>query len=286
VAGANAAVTLTARVGKVILEDGTTAARKAAAPGAPVAGEAAALRFLRARGCPVPYVLAADETALLTEWVGDTTLDDALQAGEEVDGAALLSAVRSVSEALAAVVPSKEGARDALAADLGAWAGAMPDALAWLGASYAAEALAPVIERALACPPRPGSLDYTARNVVLSESGPVLIDFAAVGFDWDERRAAQYALSAGADRADGEFRSALAGEAVDASWDPEGIDAHEVLLLGIAAEQLRQVAVGRSSRARTAAWRNIERRRESLRRLLARPLCTEGPAAAFRAAVR
>ncbi|HEU5317592.1 MAG TPA: hypothetical protein VFX49_15875 [Chloroflexota bacterium] len=284
-AGADAAVTLTARVHKVVLEDGGTAARKIAAPNAPVTREAVVLRFLHSRGCPVPRVLAADETTLLTEWAGDVTLDDALQEGGDVDGGALLAAVRSVSDALASATTVKPGAAEALAADLRRWTAALPDALGWLGLGPVPTLLGPVAERALECAPRPGSLDYNARNVVLSPSGPVLIDFSAVGYDWDERRAAQYALSAGADRPDGTFRSALTEVVVKGAWDAEGIDAHEVVLLAIAVEQLRQVATGSARRERAAAWGGVERRRESLLRLLARPLCADGPAAVLRAAI-
>jgi hypothetical protein len=112
----------------------------------------------------------------------------------------------------------------------------------------------------------------------------VLLDFAATGFDWDERRLAQYALSAGAGVAGGEFRSAVGSTPFDGSWDAEGVDAHEALLLLIAAEQLRQVERGVAHAERGRRWSNVAQRKASLMRLLARPLAPSGPAARLRAA--
>lgn len=260
---------------------------KRAAPDAPVAREASVLRFLASRGCAVPGVVEASDEVLVTEWCGDTTLDDALHEGGEVDTGRLIEAVYGVSRALAEVVPVRAAAAEQLAAQLAPWIEALPATLAWLGASAAERLLGPVAERAVACTPQPGSLDYTARNVLLDAAGERiwLIDFAATGFDWNERRLAQYALATGAGRATGVFRSALDRAACAGLGDPTGIDAHETLLLLTAAEHLRQVETGAAHPERARAWSNVAARKLSVLALLRRPLARSGPAAALRAAL-
>ena len=62
-----------------------------------------------------------------------------------------------------------------------------------------AGALRRTVALALGGEPDVGSLDYNARNVVLDEArGRVtLVDFAATGVDWPERRLVQYATATG-----------------------------------------------------------------------------------------
>ena len=278
---------ITARVTRVTLPDGRTAAVKRAAPNAPVDQEAAVLRFLHARGCAVPEVISASSEELVTEWCGQHTLDDAMQTGLPVSGAALSEAVCGVGHALAAVAPTPSSAHDALRAQLAPWLASLPAAQRWLSGASDARLLAAVVQRALECPPEAGSLDYTARNVLVSAAGGRvwLIDFAATGFDWTERRLAQYALSAGAGRPHGVFHSALDATVCGALDDQTGIDAHEVVLLLTAAEHLRQVETGDAHDERSRAWGNVAERKASLFELLRRPLAGSGPAAELRAAL-
>lgn len=270
------------------LPDGRSVAVKRAAPGAPLEREASILRYLGTRGCPVPEVVAASAEELVTVWVGVETLDDALQSGRSVSGTALVAAVWQVSRVLSRVAPIPAITRDALAAQLKPWARALPQALAWLTGAAHERLLHETVERAMACEPAAGSLDYNSRNVLVEEFGERvwLIDFAATGFDWTERRLAQYALSAGAGRANGVFRSALDAEACQTLEDSGGVDAHEVLLLLTAAEHLRQVETGEGHPERRHAWSNVAARKASLVALLRRPLANDGPAARLRAALR
>ena len=279
---------ITARVSRVTLPDGRRAALKRAAPNASVDREAAVLRFLHARGCAVPEVIAASSDELVTEWCGQHTLDDALQAGVAVSGAALREAVSGVGRALAPLAPSPSAAHDALRAQLAPWLASLPAALRWLSGACDDRLLAEVTQRALECPPEAGSLDYTARNVLVDATGEQvwLIDFAATGFDWTERRLAQYALSAGAGRRAGVFRSALDVTVCGAIDNPTGVDAHEVILLLTAAEHLRQVETGDAHDERSLAWANVAERKASLLTLLRRPVAESGPAAELRAALR
>ena len=282
---------ITARVTRATLADGQIVAIKRAAPDAPVTREASVLRFLGSRGCAVPAVVEATADVLVTEWCGDTTLDDALQDGCAVGVASLMEAVFGVGRALAEVVPNRAVAAEQLRAQLAPWVAALPDALAWLcGAAHETHEalLGAVLDRALACAPEPGSLDYTSRNVLLDAARQRvwLIDFAATGFDWTERRLAQYALATGAGRPAGLFSSALDGAACAALDDATGLDAHEVLLLLTAAEHLRQVEAGAAHEERRNAWANVAERRASLLTLMRRPLASRGAAAALRAALR
>ncbi len=270
------------RAWKVTGSSGQAVGVKVAVAAAPVEREASVLRFLHQRDCAVPRVVASSARWLVTEWVGDETLDDVLQRGGSVDPAHLAGVVRGVSGALSELAGMRDATRDALAAQLEPWTNALPTTLDWLGVAAPEAALTSTVERAMACDPRPGSLDYTSRNVVVNKDTMTLIDFAATGFDWDERRLAQYALSAGAAISDAEFRSALTSSALAEVWDAPGVDGHEVVLLLIAAEQLRQVEAGEAHADRSAAWSNIQQRKASLRRLLARPLSQAGPAAELR----
>ena len=185
---------------------------------------------LAADGAPQPDWLAL-------EWCGDSTLDDALQGaaapgavapGGAGRGAAVGDArwgegeggkrlVRAVAALEGAFWPISAGARRraewdqqvaALRAQAEPWLAAAPLALAWLlqgragggaGAGAATGALRRAVELALHGEPDVGSLDYNARNVVLDEAGGrvTLVDFAATGVDWPERRLVQYATATG-----------------------------------------------------------------------------------------
>jgi len=69
-------------------------------------------------------------------------------------------------------------------------------------------------------PPTLDSLDYQGRNIMITERTPCFIDFASVGWDWQERRLAQYFNSIGANQEDANFISLLNRDLVDtyAAW--------------------------------------------------------------------
>lgn len=64
--------------------------------------------------------------------------------------------------------------------------------------------------------PTLGGLDYQARNIVFDRERPYFIDFASVGWDWQERRLVQYFNSIGASQEGVNFVSLLDRELVDA----------------------------------------------------------------------
>ena len=64
------------------------------------------------------------------------------------------------------------------------------------------------------------------------------------------------------------------------------VDAHEVLLLLLAAVGLQAVETGTAHPERSRAWGDVAGRREALLALLRRPLSDAGPGAEVRAAVR
>ncbi|HJR50314.1 MAG TPA: hypothetical protein VJ794_04360, partial [Gemmatimonadales bacterium] len=183
------------------------------------------------------------------------------------------------------------------------WIAAAPPALAWLlGASldHTREALlAAALAPATHSVPTLGSLDYNARNVVLDGDRLTLIDFAAVGADWPERRFVQYGTATGAGSVDDGFASvvssvsvtAYAAEVAQLRSVPVAdmvhrVDAHDLLLLLTAAHHLRMIEAGQAHPDRAAAWADIPRRKAQLIPLLQRPLAPDGPAEEFRAQLR
>jgi hypothetical protein len=315
------------RVWRLRLDDGRQFALKFGVETAPAPKEAAVLAALAT--CPVSRVVAHGGPRagwLLTEWAGDHTLDSALPALTEAErvsvGMSLVQAVLCVEESLErrARIDAgrREQARQVLAQQTAVWTGDALNSLLWLlgvgdrGSSLSGKvkaqlrgAIEGLTNAALSVAPRLGSLDYNPRNVVLgpgngeTESGSpglTLIDFPAVGFDWTERRLAQYGTATDAREAGGRFASALdARAAVDYSERAaslrgiatesvlHALDAHEALLLLIAASQLALVEHGEALDERASAWANVPERKEGLRTLLRRSLAAEGPAAQVRA---
>jgi hypothetical protein len=92
-----------------------------------------------------------------------------------------------------------------------------------LTASQAAEldaAWASLSNHLLGAQPILGGLDYQAHNIVIDDELPYFIDFASVGWDWQERRLVQYFNSIGASQEGANFVSLLNRKLVDtyAEW--------------------------------------------------------------------
>ncbi len=68
----------------------------------------------------------------------------------------------------------------------------------------------------LGAQPTLGGLDYQAHNIVIDDELPYFIDFASVGWDWQERRLVQFFNSIGASQEGANFVSLLNRELVDA----------------------------------------------------------------------
>ncbi|HEX2032905.1 MAG TPA: hypothetical protein VHS99_01850 [Chloroflexota bacterium] len=301
-----------ARVWKVAFPGGRALAVKLAAPGAPVDGEGRVLSWLRQQGAPVPEVVAiAPQTPapwLALEWCGEQTLDDLVQAATPSRlarlGRHLALAVGAVEQAFAPISGRSRASTQtwdervaALRAQAAPWIEAAPRALAWLTAGSPSpatlRALQATLEQALDAGPDVGSLDYNARNVVIQGQRLTLLDFAATGIDWPQRRLVQYGTATGAHG--GTFVTVIGPASVrtyaahvsplHGMQPPEvqqSVDAHEVLLLLTAASGLQQVAAGTAHPARAAAWANVEARRQRLLALLRRRLVRGGAADAFR----
>lgn len=82
--------------------------------------------------------------------------------------------------------------------------------------------------RLLAAQPTLGGLDYQARNIVIDGALPYFIDFASVGWDWQERRLVQYFNSIGAFQEGANFVSLLNCKLVDAyaAWVTQNREKH------------------------------------------------------------
>ena len=74
--------------------------------------------------------------------------------------------------------------------------------------------------RLIAAQPTLGGLDYQAHNIVIDNGLPYFIDFASIGWDWQERRLVQFLNSIGAHQENANFVSLLNRELVNtyAEW--------------------------------------------------------------------
>jgi hypothetical protein len=308
----------TGRVWKLQFERAPPLALKLAHTSAPLALEAQALAALGRQRCPVPRVIATSGTPsprwIALEWCGDLTLDDLahdapVEARERL-GLSLATAVAAVELAFAPfdvrwrASASETAARTAaLTRQTSDWVDAAPPALAWLLDAPLDHGLGAALSSALApatsAQPTLGSLDYNAHNVVIDGERLTLIDFAAVGADWPVRRFVQYGTATGAGPRSAGFASVIHSAstakyarlvaplhgttAADVQWR---VDAHDVLLLLIAAHHLRMIESGGAHPDRVATWTNVPRRRAQLSALLVRQLASDGPAEDFRARLR
>jgi hypothetical protein len=225
--------------------------------------EWAVLSLLAEIGCAAPHPVAHDEHEglLATAWIGGETLDDMCQTRP----AAVLPHVPAAIAGLAAI----ERAFAAHIADVEPFA-FQQDYDAYLGDDFAlhladaqtgyrtlrdrggpTRALADDERRAWAAvarviydaTPTMGTLDYNARNVLFAGPAPVFVDFSTVGWDWPERRVAQYFVSLGANRPNGNFVQAVGAEALRAArdclfFDPIALEAHLFVFLCVAAGRL------------------------------------------------
>jgi hypothetical protein len=222
------------------------------------------LRLLQemARRVPTPVAWNADDGYLVTTWVDGETLDDLAQRAPTL----VLPHVSNALEALDDI----ERAFDANIVDVEPFAFQL-DYDAYLSddfAEFVADAVA-VFDHLMALTglktssessaiqaawdavydeiregtPTFGALDYNARNLLVDGSRPTFLDFSAVGWDWPERRIAQYFVALGAHHPDGNFVQTVTRATVDELGDrlffsPRRLDAHLVVFLGVALERL------------------------------------------------
>jgi hypothetical protein len=282
------------RVWRLELHGGGVIALKVSAPGQSVLHEGAILRWLGRHECPTPRVLAtggSDPEWLATTWSGDATLDS-LPSRADGWGEALAGAVLDVEHALQGLLKGPqehEVQATALIEQARPWAEAAPGGVSWLLGrplvSKETRLLQEVIAQALGCRPALGSLDYTSRNVVVGAERLHLVDFPSVGYDWTERRLAQYAMATRSGFATVLTRDAVAAFAEraaqlrggNAEVVAQGVDAHALLLVLTAATQLQLVERGEAHPERARAWGDVAARKEQLREMLGQRLTAGGP---------
>ena len=266
------------------------------------------LGLLRGAGCPVPAVLSIDEEAqcIFLEWVGDRTLDTAIQAGERAPARAAVAGVCAIERTLAAhaekwiprVAPGV--GRDDLAVS---WDGVLARAevglgrmMHRLGRSFdpaASEALLQQMHGWLAArPPALGSSDYNPRNVVVDSSGSGVrfLEFAKIGWDWTERRLVQYNTSIGSGRVDGQMQTLVDAESAryyaemsDCADDARALDYHKLFfLLQGAAMLCAALDGGPQANALLARWQHSQFRLRQFAGMLADDLSDDPLAAEFR----
>lgn len=148
--------------------------------------------------------------------------------------------------------------------------------------------------------PLPGPTDYHARNIVIDPGVRSLrfIEFSKIGWDWPERRLAQYTTSHGAGRPDGRTVSALtpaltaryaalASEYRSASQAEIAalLDGHHLILHLLAAQSLLDVRPD-PRHPLLNRWRNPEARLAQLRRILETPLSADHRVSELRSAFK
>lgn len=272
-----------------------------------LAVEREVLGLLHGAGCPVPAVLGVDEEVqcIFFAWVGDETLDDAMQAGDAISA-------RQVIEGLCAIERECARHEDLLVPRVVPTAGRKELQTAWdavgarardgleqlsrhLNRPFAAGAvphLAAMHSWLAGRPATLGSTDYNARNIVVDPqvSQVRFIEFAKIGWDWTERRLVQYTTSMGSGREDGRMRSLLDEDAARyyaiTSGRADGARAlhyHHIffLLNGVA---LLGAALEGSPRAEMllARWQEPLARLRQFAAMLGQPLSADPIAAEFR----
>lgn len=265
------------------------------------------LGFLHRAGCPVPVVLGIDREAhcIFLQWVGDRTLDDAIQDG---DRATTMQAIRGLcaiehafsqrADQLAPrVVPSAN--RSALAAawdEAGAQAHAGIEQLCRRLQQSLDAGIQPLLETMhgwlAARPASLGSVDYNARNAIVEPGGTRIyfLEFAKIGWDWTERRLTQYNTSMGSGRQDGRMRSLLDASAArlyaEASGRSDGaraLDYHRIFFLLNSAALLCSALDGEPhAQALRQHWKRPLARLRQCAAMLAQGLSTDSSAAEFR----
>ncbi len=201
----------------------------------PLQIEVTVLSTLHRGGCKIPRVVWKSDAlhALLLEWHGEHTLDTLAQRHQ---GARPLAVVQQVLKELCQIETSFVEHAELLKPYVfdfqhrATLEGLLEQGKRTLGylltplggkARVAIEnAWNALSVRLLNAPTTLGPLDYNARNVVVEGGKPTFIDFASIGWDWQEKRLVQLLNSIGAFTAGANFVSLLDRELVHsyAEW--------------------------------------------------------------------
>lgn len=267
--------------------------------------EAAILSLLEEMRAPTPAVKAVDMEAgyLASEWIHGAPLDDLAQRDPDAARNAApkaLAALEQIERALEARISEAEPY--AFDHDYDAYLGAdfvhilMEARVGYnalcerIGAAPPAgnadwEAVYAAIQNAQ---PTMGSLDYNARNLLITPSRAAYLDFSAVGWDWTERRLAHYLYALGARDPSGSFVCALTPSALSESgavfFDPAALEAHLFVFQCLTAERLLRGGLAPPAQAENADdpyWQNRMKRFEQTAQAVAR-----GALAAFEGTAR
>ena len=239
------------------------------------------------------------------QWVGDRTLDDAIQDG---DRAATIQAIRGLcaiehtcaqraDQLEPRIVPSAN--RTALAAawnEAGARAHTGIEQLCSRLQQPLDAGLRPLLEAMhgwLAVRPAAlGSVDYNARNAIVEPGGThvYFLEFAKIGWDWTERRLTQYTSSMGSGRQDGRICSLLDASAARLYAEESGrsdgaraLDYHRIFFLLNSAALLCAALDGEPhAQALRQHWKRPYARLRQCAAMLAQDLSTDPSAAEFR----
>lgn len=134
-----------------------------------------------------------------------------------------------------------------------------------------------IADRLLDAKPTLGALDYQAHNIVIDNQQPYFIDYASIGWDWQERRLVQYFNSTGAYKEGANFISLLNSELVETyvEWVTQHrencspteiaarVDSHHLLFyLSVIHRVLEAVAKPKrlDSKILSEAWGNLQSR--------------------------
>lgn len=193
------------------------------------------LSTLHKGGCLVPRIIWESEQhqALLLEWRGDQTLDSLAQSGPVPNLMPELHTILKVFCHIEEVFRKNEaqfkpylfhfefkqtlqrlleqGRKTVGYLERLSRTPPTTSQIAQLDAAWAS-----LSDRLLTAQPTLGGLDYQARNIVIDGALPSFIDFASVGWDWQERRLVQYFNSIGAYQEGANFVSLLNRELIDA----------------------------------------------------------------------
>ncbi|HIE27767.1 TPA: hypothetical protein EYP66_10810 [Candidatus Poribacteria bacterium] len=197
--------------------------------------EANILKLLKREGCPVPDVIASNESTqiIVLEWCGDTTWDDLCQDETIVDKKRYTRLAiegfcrieRVFSEKAGLVEPyvyplDYKSHLYQIGEKLLTSARRCISDLAWIRDEPLTESETKIVDESwdeishciLERQSTLGTLDYNARNIIIDRNRLTFIDFAKIGWDWPERRLMQYLTGLGAHIEGGNFTTLLDAE--------------------------------------------------------------------------
>ena len=191
------------------------------------------LSSLHSGGCAVPQLIWDSEKhqTLLLEWVGDETLDSLAQNSSIPNLTPLLHRImRQLCHIESHFIENRtqfllsvfqfdahsilQSLLDQGRKTVGYLAHLQKNPLTSSQLEHLDSAWNNLSNNLLNAPTTLDTLDYQANNIVINGEEPYLIDFASVGWDWQERRLVQHFTSIGAFQEDGNFISLLNHELI------------------------------------------------------------------------